>query len=112
MKDIQQLIKKDDSQGKYNNIYPITCTDAVIDKSSGKTLHDILLSYNMYFLSYTGNTATTRLQVPTSIRRRGLWITYIKYDDNVYTEWYNGKTTDDTSWQNDSNWRVVNNLNI
>lgn len=109
MKDIQQLIKKDNSQGKYGNIYPLTYTDAIIDKSSGKTLHEILLSYNMYFLSYTGNTQTTRLKVPSLCRKTGLWITYVKYDKNVYTEWYAGDKIDDTSWQDSSNWRVGNN---
>ena len=108
MKDIQQLIKKDNQQGKYANIYPKTYTDAIIDKQSGKSLHDILLSFNMYFLNYTGNTATTRLKVPAIVRKRGLWITYVKYDNNVYTEWYAGEQTDDTSWQDSANWRVGN----
>ena len=109
MKDIQQLIKKDNQQGKYTNIYPKTYTDAIIDKESGKSLHDILLSFNMYFLNYTGNTATTRLKVPAIVRKKGLWITYVKYDNNVYTEWYAGEQTDDTSWQDSDNWRVGNN---
>lgn len=109
MKDIQQLIKKDNQQGKYTNIYPKTYTDAIIDKESGKSLHDILLSFNMYFLNYTGNTATTRLKVPAIVRKRGLWITYVKYDNNVYTEWYAGEQTDDTSWQDSANWRIGNN---
>lgn len=108
MKDIQQLIKKDNQQGKYTNIYPKTYTDAIIDKESGKSLHDILLSFNMYFLNYTGNTATTRLKVPAIVRKRGLWITYVKYDNNVYTEWYAGEQTDDASWQDSANWRVGN----
>ena len=37
MKDIQQLIKKNSQEGRYEDIFPKTFTDAVKDKESGKS---------------------------------------------------------------------------
>lgn len=88
MKDIQQLIKKNSQEGRYEDIFPKTFLDAVIDKESRTTLTDILSSFNMYFLSYTGSRETTRLEVPMSLRKQGLWITYVLYDGNTIIEWY------------------------
>lgn len=110
MKDIQQLIKKNSQQGRYENIFPKTFLDAVIDKGSGVTLTDILSSFNMYFLSYNGSRESTRLQVPTSIRKQGLWITYVMYDGATIIEYYDTNLIDDTSWSNGNNWRVGNNV--
>lgn len=106
MKDIQQLIKKNSQQGRYEDIFPKTFLDAVIDKESGTTLTDILSSFNMYFLSYTGSRETTRLEVPMSLRKQGLWITYVLYNKTVVTEWYVGEAIDDSSWGNGSNWKT------
>lgn len=105
MKDIQQLIKRDNQEGKYKDIFPKTFIDAVKDRESGKSLIDILSSFNMYFLSYNGSREQTRLQVPMFIRKTGLWITYVLYDKTVVTEWYAGEAIDDDSWKNLSNWR-------
>ena len=110
MKDIQQLIKKNSQEGRYEDIFPKTFTDAVKDKESGKSLIDILSSFNMYFLSYNGSRELTRLQVPLSLRKTGLWITYVLYDKTVVTEWYAGEAIDDDSWKNLSNWRVGSNM--
>lgn len=110
MKDIQQLIKKSSQEGRYEDIFPKTFLDAVIDKDSGITLTDILSSFNMYFLSYTGSRETTRLEVPMSIRKQGLWITYVLYDGNTIIEWYGVDTVDDVSWQDGNNWRLGSNM--
>lgn len=110
MKDIQQLIKKNSQQGRYEDIFPKTFLDAVIDKESGTTLTDILSSFNMYFLSYTGSRETTRLEVPMSLRKQGLWITYVLYDGNTITEWYGINAVDDVSWQDGNNWRLGSNM--
>lgn len=64
----------------------------------------------MYFLSYNGSREQTRLQVPMSIRKTGLWITYVLYDKTVVTEWYAGEAIDDASWKNPNNWRVGSNM--
>ena len=110
MKHTQQLIKKNSQDGRYEDIFPKTFTDAVKDKESGKSLIDILSSFNMYFLSYNGSRELTRLQVPLSLRKTGLWITYVLYDKTVVTEWYAGEAIDDNSWKNLSNWRVGSNM--
>ena len=61
MKDIQQLIKKNSQQGRYEDIFPKTFIDAVEDRESGNTLTEILSGFNMYFLSYNGSRELTRL---------------------------------------------------
>lgn len=105
MKDIQQLIKKNSQDGRYESIFPKTFTDAVIDRENGAKLTDILAMFNMLFLSYVGSKSLTRLEVPISLRKKGIWITYVLYDKTVVTEWYAGEAIDDTSFSNDSNWR-------
>ena len=64
--------------------------------------------FNMIFLSYTGDKATTRRQVSEICRHRGLWITYI-IDEQVITEWYDSNKIDDYNWGSDSNWRQGSN---
>ena len=110
MKDIQQLIKKNSQEGRYEDIFPKTFIDAVEDRESGNNLTEILSGFNMYFLSYNGSRELTRLQVPLSLRKTGLWITYVLYDKTVVTEWYAGEAIDDNSWKNLSNWRVGSNM--
>lgn len=110
MKDIQQLIKKNSQQGRYEDIFPKTFIDAVEDRESGNNLNKILAGFNMYFLSYNGSREQTRLQVPMSIRKTGLWITYVLYDKTVVTEWYAGEAINDNSWKSSDNWRVGTNM--
>lgn len=105
MKDIQQLIKKNSQEGKYEDIFPKTFIDAVLDKESGVTLTDILAMFNMLFLSYNDSRSQTRLQVPSSLRREGLWVTYVLYDKTVVTEWYGAEAIDDTAFGDSANWR-------
>lgn len=105
MKDIQQLIKKNSQEGRYEDIFPKTFVDAVLDRESGVTLTDILAMFNMLFLSYNGSRSQTRLQVPSSLRREGLWVTYVLYDKTVVTEWYSAEAIDDTTFGDSANWR-------
>lgn len=105
MKDIQQLIKKNSQQGRYEDIFPKTFIDAVLDKESEVTLTDILAMFNMLFLSYNGSRSQTRLQVPSSLRREGLWVTYVLYDKTVVTEWYSAEAIDDTTFGDSANWK-------
>ena len=104
-----QLVKKG-TDGKYNKVMPKSWIEGIKDKNTGQKLEEILQGFNMYFLSYTGNTYSTRLQVPKELRRKGLWITYVKYDNNVYTEWYASDKIEDEFWKEDSNWRIGNNM--
>lgn len=107
MKDIQQLIKKNSQEGRYEDIFPKTFIDAVEDRESGNSLTEILSGFNMYFLSYIGSRELTRLQVPLFLRKTGLWITYVLYDKTVVTEWYAGEDISDKAWKNSSNWTTV-----
>ena len=109
MKDIQQLIKKNNQEGRYKEIFPKTYTDAIVDRGTGMALTDILAGFNMYFLSYVGSMGDTRLQVPSYLRRTGLWITYVKYDDTVQIEWYDYCDTSDEAWKDSKNWRKGDN---
>jgi len=74
------------------------------DKNNGLTLNEILTSYNIYFLTYTGNTASTRLQVPFNIRKTGLWVTYVDYKHKIHNEYYVSQWVDNVNWIKDSNW--------
>lgn len=103
---MQQLIKKNSQEGRYEDIFPKTFIDAVLDKESGVTLTDILAMFNMLFLSYYNDSRSqTRLQVPSSLRRKGLWVTYVLYDKTVVTEWYSAEAIDDTTFGDSANWR-------
>ena len=93
----QQLVKKG-ANGRMVNVNPKSWIEAIKDKNTGQTLVEILQGFNMYFLPYNGNTTSTRCLVPTILRKKGLWITYVKYDGNVYTEWYAADEIDDKSW--------------
>lgn len=98
MKDIQQLIKKNNQEGRYKDIFPKTFLDAVRDRQTGITLTDILAGFNMYFLSYVGSSKDTRLQVPKFLRRKGLIITYVTYDSVIVTEGHKQDSIDDITW--------------
>lgn len=104
-----QLTRRD-SQFIYHDIFPKTFIEAITDKDSNISLEEILQSFNMYFLSYNGSKALTRNKVPESLRRMGLWITYVLYDKTVVTEWYASDKIDDDSWEDDSNWRLGSNM--
>lgn len=103
----EQLIKK--GPEGYKNVMPKSWIQAIKDKETGMTLAEILQGFNMYFLSYNGNKAETRNQVPPLLRKEGLWITYVLYDHTVVSEWYNSNKVDDDSWGSDENWRVASN---
>lgn len=84
MANVQQLVKRV-PQG-VTDVSPITAVRAVKSEETGYTLDEILASFNMLFLSYNVSAELTRLQVPNSFRREGLWVTYVTYDRTVVTE--------------------------
>lgn len=104
-----QLVKKDYLEG-YRKVFPKTFIDAIKDKESGVSLAEILQGYNMYFIPYLGDKATTRCSIHKSLRREGLWITYVLYDHTVITEWYNSDNIDDEAFGSDDNWRQASNM--
>ena len=105
-----QLIKKDGQVGGYKDIYPKTFIQAITDRETGENLSEILSGFNMYFLNYLGTEQLTRLQVPIKLRRQGLWITYILFDNTVVVEWYGNPNTSDAAWADSSNWREGSNM--
>ena len=104
----QQLVKRT-VHGGYSNVMPKSWIEGIKEKSTGRALKEILQGFNMYFLSYTGNEATTRQSVPSILRKRGLWITYVDYKNNIHTEYYNSDDIDDESFGDSSNWNIGNN---
>lgn len=104
--EIQQLIKQDSNNGGYKNIFPHTYVQAIKDKLTDKGLDEILASFNMLYLPYVGSKENTRLQVPRFLRRRGLWITYVDYEDKINTEWYNSNLVEDYCWGSDQHWEI------
>lgn len=77
------------------------------DKNNGLTLNEILTSYNIYFLTFIGNVAATRLQVPYNIRKTGLWVTYVDYNHKIHNEYYTSLKVDNINWIKNSNWVSV-----
>lgn len=101
----EQLIKKNCATGEYKEMYPITTLAAIKDPSSGKTLDEIIEEFNHIYLPFKDNSKTyTRLQVPSNLRRKGLWITYISCKGNSITEWYNSDDFSNKAWGDNSNW--------
>lgn len=109
MANTSQLIKENKSQGGYNKVYPKTFIDAIKDRNTGKSLGDILSSFNVYFLSYIGSREATRLLVPKFLRKSGLWITYVLFDGTVINEYYIGTSIEDNEFKRSENWKNANN---
>lgn len=105
--EIQQLIKKNPSNKGFQNIYPKAWIEGIKDKLTGIGLDEILASFNMLYLTYVGSREDTRLQIPKFLRRKGLWITYVDYNDKIRTEWYNDNHISDEHWQSDYHWNVA-----
>ncbi|WP_294169987.1 hypothetical protein [uncultured Clostridium sp.] len=110
MKEIQQLIKRENQTGNYEDIYPKTFLDAVVNRETGVSLDEILTGFNMYFLTYLGGSGVTRLQIPDELRRQGLFITYVLFYKTTVIEWYDSDDISDEAWQSDANWRKGSNM--
>lgn len=108
MNDIQQLVKTP-PVNRYGNIFPKTYLDTIKDRETNTSLIDILSYFNMYYLPYVGSQENTRLQIISKFRRTGLWVTYIKYDGTIISEWYASEDMSDDAWKNDKNWRLATN---
>ena len=91
-------------------VYPDTFIQNITDRDSGKTLAEILNSFNMYYIPYLGSCESTRLQVLSLLRRKGLWLSYCMFDGTLRTEYYNGNSTDDDSWKDSKNWNTGSNM--
>lgn len=108
MKEIQQLIKKNSQEGRYEDIFPKTFTDAITDKSLDTTLDIILNRNNFIAVPYLGNKTRTRLQIPMVSRRSGLWISYQTFNKSLVVEFFKGDYLDDAHWVEDIYWFPYN----
>ena len=104
MKDIQQLIKRNNQEGRYGNIFPKSYTEAIQSRETGEFLDVTLQKTNFLFLSYNGSEEDTRLQVPYSMRRKGLWISYVTFEGSIISNFYNGEGIGDAQWKDSNNW--------
>lgn len=106
MNDAQQLVKKE--RGGYKDIFPNSYTENVRDKESGEFLDVTLARINFLFLPYHISKEHTRLQVPFSKRRRGLWISYVIPKGRLVIEYYLSDNIEDNYWQSDTYWFDTN----
>lgn len=104
MVNIQQLIKKNNQEGRYSNIFPKSYTEAIQSRETGEFLDVTLQKTNFLFLSYNGSEEDTRLQVPYSMRRKGLWISYVTFKGSIISNFYNGEGIGDAQWKDGNNW--------
>ena len=103
MAENKQLIREDIESG-YRNIYPLSYTETVKDKKTGKSLEEILVGFNFLYLPYKYNKALTRLQIDERYRRKGLWVQYITDLGSIVVEYYNNEDTSDVKWKDDRYW--------
>lgn len=110
MENNKQLYEKIGNE--YKEVFPLNFIDNIVDKVSGKTLAEIIASYNNIYVPYKGTAETTRNAIPVLLRRRGLWISY-NIEDKSITEKYIGTTQDVTSnWANDDNWEKIPDVSL
>lgn len=105
-----QLLRKENSG--YEEIYPLSFIQNIIDVETKEKLSDILIRYNHIYVPWQGDAERTRLSVPKLMRRKGLWISYDK-GDSLYTEYFKSSTLDamiDLYWKSDDNWETIPNF--
>lgn len=111
--DVQQLMKKEESQQERKPIYPATVIQAVFDGKTGASLEAILAQFNSIYVQYQGTPKDTRLIIPMEMRRAGLTITYMDMDSNTITERANSAVQKDNDhWALDVNWSRVDELSL
>lgn len=109
MDSTQQLIKRDFQNRGYRDIFPKNYTENIRDKETGEFLDVSLAKVNFLFLPYHISPEHTRLQVPKSRRRLGLWISYIIPNEHrLVIEYYLSDNIEDSYWSNDAYWFDTN----
>lgn len=108
---MSQMFQHDCVSGEHKPVFPDTTIDRVVD-NAGKPLSKILSEVNHIWVPFVNNSRRdTRLQVPVSMRRRGLWVTY-ETNMGLVTEIYKSTLTDVTSWTDPRNWVSYINENL
>lgn len=111
MSENKQLIRENIGS-RYKNIYPLSYTETVKDKKTGKSLEEILVGTNFLYLPYKYSKAFTRLQIDERYRRKGLWIQYITDLGSLIVEYYNNNDISDVKWQDDNYWAPYNSAQL
>lgn len=110
MENNKQLYEKIGNE--YKEVFPLNFIENIVDKVSGKTLAEIITSYNNIYVPYKGTAEDTRNAIPVLLRRRGLWISY-NVEDKSITEKYIGTTQDVTNnWGDDDNWEKIPDVSL
>lgn len=106
----KQLKEKDGNA--FKDVFPINIIQNIKDGDTGKTLQSILKSFNSIFIEYKNNVEDTRNSIDESIRRKGLWVTYLPTGEQDYvTEVYIGNEESIlNNWADNSNWKKILNV--
>lgn len=106
----KQLKEKDGNA--FKDVFPINIIQNIKDGDTGKTLQSILKSFNSIFVEYKNNVEDTRNSIDESIRRKGLWVTYLPTGEQDYiTEVYIGNEESIlNNWADNSNWKKILNV--
>lgn len=88
-------------------ILPKECVDKQQD-SNIKGLY-LLTKTNHIYVPFDRNVMITRNSVPKEFKRKGIWITYLKEDKQIVTEWYidNNADIDTCHFADDNNWQSL-----
>lgn len=74
---------------------------------AGKIDENLRESAGARTVTYSTDVATTRKQIKSEERKYGLILNYVHPELGDIQERYIGKTTDDSSWQNNANWEEI-----
>lgn len=105
IEEIHQLNVLAEDNKTRKNIFPITVIQAIYDAQHGHRLDSILGNINCIYVPYAGTDIDTKLLVPIINRRKGLLLTYVDYDNNIWCSQYNGDLTSDEEWVKEDNWK-------
>lgn len=104
----EQLYKKNDG---YKKIYPLNflkyiLSDDTKDEDDGSQI-SLNILINHIYVEYNNNAIDTKKDIPATLRKKGLWITYLDYRNYYITECYKGEELDDEAWSDDNNWEII-----
>lgn len=106
----KQLYEK--QNGNYKEVYPNTLLSSILDRESGKSLKDIISTYNHLYVPFVNNIYETLTAIPIYIRRKGLWVTW-ETENDINTYQFNLSTAeaaDDAIWGNIESWEQIPDL--
>ena len=91
-------------------IFPNTHLENVLEKETNIPLNELLNNVNSYYIKYSGDIQKDRLHIPIDLRRKGLFVTYVTFENELITEYYSYPLVSDKFWQDSNNWIVLKNV--